>query len=195
MNKILMVIALVVAAVSAESIRETETMDPAGIFESFEGSGSLPDDEDIDEFIDDDLYPDSDEYDSFDEISGSGDSDEFDSTIETPTVTMGNRIPEDNIDDTYRRNHDLDMENNEILLNKEPKSQDIEPSNEIVMASTGDFFQRTEVVVALIAGGLVGLLFAVFIIVFLYIRGQRKPEKSCDPIKKPIYTKAPTSDV
>lgn len=34
-------------------IRETETMDPNGMFDLMESSGSLPDDEDLDDYYDD----------------------------------------------------------------------------------------------------------------------------------------------
>ncbi|KAM4691922.1 syndecan-4-like [Rhinophrynus dorsalis] len=74
MNQILLVFVLLLSAAAAESIRETETMDPAGIF-NYESSGSLPDDEDFDDYN----YHNSDEEDDddddlFDDHSGSGDT-------------------------------------------------------------------------------------------------------------------------
>ncbi|XP_075428704.1 syndecan-4 isoform X2 [Ascaphus truei] len=178
-------------------IRETETMDPAGMLESYEASGTLPDDEDLEEAIDDLIYSDesnSEEYDSFEE-SGSGDTDEIPTTLDTPTSTLGNRIPEDD-PKKIQPNVNEPVLSNEVILNKksEPKAGD--QTNEIIMASTArdGFFQRTEVVVALIAGGLVGLLFAISIIVLLYCRMKKKVDASYDPVKKPIYTKARTNE-
>lgn len=47
---------------------------------------------------------------------------------------------------------------------------------------------------ALIAGGAVGLLFAVFLILLLVYRMKKKDEGSYDLGKKPIYKKAPTNE-
>lgn len=47
---------------------------------------------------------------------------------------------------------------------------------------------------ALIAGGAVGLLFAVFLILLLIYRMKKKDEGSYDLGKKPIYKKAPTNE-
>lgn len=44
---------------------------------------------------------------------------------------------------------------------------------------------------ALIAGGAVGLLFAIFLILLLVYRMKKKDEGSYDLGKKPIYKKAP----
>ncbi|XP_053308762.1 syndecan 4-A-like [Spea bombifrons] len=200
MNPVLMICALLVSAAAAESIRETETMDRRGFYD-YESSGSLPDDEDIEESIEDSDY----DEDSFDYESGSGDPvqyfnpsiscpiDHIHSTAETPTITMGNRIPEGNRD-VKTTIHDNDL-NNEILTDKKSNPVDLEPSNEILLPSTANesIFQRTEVVVALVAGALVGLLFAVFIIVAVIVR--RKIPNGCDSVKKPIYTKTSTMEV
>lgn len=47
---------------------------------------------------------------------------------------------------------------------------------------------------ALIAGGAVGLLFAIFLILLLVYRMKKKDEGSYDLGKKPIYKKAPTNE-
>lgn len=47
---------------------------------------------------------------------------------------------------------------------------------------------------ALIAGGAVGLLFAVFLVLLLVYRMKKKDEGSYDLGKKPIYKKAPTNE-
>ncbi|XP_063815644.1 syndecan 4-B-like [Pseudophryne corroboree] len=198
MNRILFVLGVLLGAVAAESIRETETMDP-NMFEGLvESSGSLPDDEDFEEpdyydDIDSDSFDES--SDSFDEISGSGDSseemDDLESTVDTPTTTMGNKIPENDLPDPKFPIDDVDQSDNDIVISKH--LPELEQSNEIFMASTSHgFFSRTEVVVALVAGAVVGLLFAVFIIIFLVMRIRRNKDVAYDAVKKPIYKKAPT---
>lgn len=48
--------------------------------------------------------------------------------------------------------------------------------------------------VALIVGGVVGVLFAVFLVLLLVYRMKKKDEGSYDLGKKPIYKKAPTNE-
>lgn len=47
---------------------------------------------------------------------------------------------------------------------------------------------------ALIVGGVVGILFAVFLVLLLVYRMKKKDEGSYDLGKKPIYKKAPTNE-
>lgn len=47
---------------------------------------------------------------------------------------------------------------------------------------------------ALIVGGTVGILFAVFLVLLLMYRMKKKDEGSYDLGKKPIYKKAPTNE-
>lgn len=47
---------------------------------------------------------------------------------------------------------------------------------------------------ALIVGGVVGTLFAVFLVLLLVYRMKKKDEGSYDLGKKPIYKKAPTHE-
>lgn len=47
---------------------------------------------------------------------------------------------------------------------------------------------------ALIVGGVVGTLFAVFLVLLLVYRMKKKDEGSYDLGKKPIYKKAPTNE-
>ncbi|XP_077315688.1 syndecan 4-A-like [Lithobates pipiens] len=189
MKGLIIVIAVLMCTAAAESIRETETMDPNGMFDLMESSGSLPDDEDLDDYYDDmDVDLDSDS----DEGSASGDDmDDLESTLDTPTTTMGNKIPENNVIDLKK---DVLQIDNEIIHKKNLIPDDSEPSNEISMASTANsFFSKTEVIVALVAGALVGLLFAIFIIVLLVMRIRRnKGDLTYDAVKKPIYKKAST---
>ncbi|XP_075033048.1 syndecan 4-A-like isoform X1 [Mixophyes fleayi] len=198
MNRVLFVLGLLLSAAVAESIRETETMDPNRMLDGLiESSGSLPDDEDLEEpDYFDDLDSDSlEDSDSFDEGSGSGDSEEMDdleSTVDTPTTAMGNKIPENDLIDPKVKIVDVFQIDNEIMVGK--KIPEVEQSNEISMASTShSFFSRIEVVVALVAGTVVGLLFAVFIIVFVVMR--KKKDIAYDTVKKPIYKKASTMEV
>ncbi|CAM4626879.1 unnamed protein product [Lepidochelys olivacea] len=183
---------LLVAASAAESVRETETMDPEKYGEDYFSSGALPDDEDIS-----DPRPDlSREGDWF---SGSGDDDAEDdiasTTEESPMFSSDNYIPED----TGKGTKDVDenlVVDNEITPRKVLPAEKMDPSNKISMASTanGSLFERTEVLAALIAGGAVGLLFAVFLILLLVYRMKKKDEGSYDLGKKPIYKKAPTNE-
>ncbi|XP_066482477.1 syndecan-4 [Tiliqua scincoides] len=179
-----------VAAVAAESVRETETMDPKLYAEEI--SGDLPDDEDsrLDLIIDEE-----DDY----EVSGSGDRDDIDTedplaTVISPEVSLDNFIPGDN-KGTKDINEPAVIEN-DIVVGNNAASPEEDLSNKISMASTanGSIFERTEVLAALIAGGAVGLLFAVFLILLLVYRMKKKDEGSYDLGKKPIYKKAPTNE-
>ncbi|XP_019365359.1 PREDICTED: syndecan-4 [Gavialis gangeticus] len=189
----MLLLLLAVAAVSAESVRETMTMDPQLLEEDY-SSGALPDDEDVgrsssESTIDDDDY----------DLSGSGDEDDFDvltsaSTV-SPVSSSDNYIPEDGGERTKDMNKNP-MQNNEIVPGGVVPLQEENLSNKISMASTGSssIFERTEVLAALIAGGAVGLLFAIFLILLLVYRMKKKDEGSYDLGKKPIYKKAPTNE-
>ncbi|XP_056404748.1 syndecan 4-A-like isoform X2 [Hyla sarda] len=171
-------------------IRETELMDPNVIIDDLiESSGA--DDEDI--YTD---YYDGEDSDSF-ESSGSGESDDedidddLDSTMDTPTATLGNDIIEE---DFHKKKIDeIELENNEIL-SPNLQSEDKELSNSIPLPSTShNFFSRTEVVIAVVAGAVVGLVFAVIIVLLvMHVRKNKKGDISYDAVKKPIYKKAPT---
>ncbi|KAM6340211.1 LOW QUALITY PROTEIN: syndecan-4 [Alca torda] len=178
---------LLLQAVAAESVRETETMDARWL--DYPASGDLPDDEDIGEFrphLTSDV--------NIDEASGSGDypdsEDVYLTTMDTPVIS-DNYIP----GDTERKiegEKKNTMVDNEIIPDKAlPVGESL--SNKISMASTtnSSIFERTEVLTALIAGGAVGLL-AVFLILLLVYRMKKKDEGSYDLGKKPIYKKAPT---
>ncbi|XP_006016727.3 syndecan-4 isoform X1 [Alligator sinensis] len=181
----------VVAGTPYSEVRETMTMDPQLLEEDY-SSGALPDDEDVgrsssESTIDDD-------YDS----SGSGDEDDFVLTS-TSTVSLvsssDNHIPEDSGERTKDMNKNT-MQDNEIIPGGVVPLQEENLSNKISMASTGSssIFERTEVLAALIAGGAVGLLFAIFLILLLVYRMKKKDEGSYDLGKKPIYKKAPTNE-
>ncbi|KAM3923942.1 syndecan-4-like [Leptodactylus fuscus] len=187
MKLLLLLVGSLLSAAAAESMRETELMDPIVKIEDLsEGSG--PDDEDL--FTD---YYDEEDSDSLDQSSGSGDDeieDDLELTDDTPKTSIDNNSVEE--DD------DLDVNENEIVQ----KDNDIEilrktipddPSNEISMASTSQgFFSRTEVVIAVVAGGLVGLVFAVIIVLLVMRVRRNNKDITYDAVKKPIYKKAPT---
>ncbi|XP_073428483.1 syndecan-4-like [Dendrobates tinctorius] len=193
MKLALLLVGFLLSAVAAESIRETELMDPNVIIEDLiEASGS--DDEDV--YTD---YYDEDS-DSFDESSGSGDSDEefeddLESTMYTPTTAFDNNIGEEDIRKIKINKDNVDQKDNDIsILRNNPLPDEHELSNEISMASTAHgFFSRTEVVIAVVAGGCVGLVFAIIIVLLVMrVRKNKKGELAYDPVKKPIYKKAPT---
>ncbi|XP_028590874.1 syndecan-4 [Podarcis muralis] len=182
---------LLLGAAAAESVRETETMDPQ-LYEF--PSGDLPDDEDSrpDFVIDEDGY----------DYSGSGDEedDTEDALLpasERPMEPMDNFIPYSKGETKDSEPAVIEIENDSVLRKPAPSEEGDEPSNKISMASTanGSIFERTEVLAALIAGGAVGLLlFAVFPILLLIYRMKKKDEGSYDLGKKPIYKKAPTNE-
>ncbi|XP_061597057.1 syndecan-2 [Cololabis saira] len=69
---------------------------------------------------------------------------------------------------------------------------------ESVEVQTENLFQRTEVLAAVIAGGVIGFLFAIFLILLLIYRMRKKDEGSYDlGERKPTgaaYQKAPTKE-
>lgn len=86
--------------------------------------------------------------------------------------------------------------NNEVQSNKNAPPQDDIINNRVAMASTNNssVFESTEMLAAMIAGGTIGLLFAILLILLLIYRMRKKDEGSYDLSKKPIYKKAPTTE-
>lgn len=104
--------------------------------------------------------------------------------------------------DNHINNPDMDVVeespvlSNEVLLNRNAPSQD-DINNRIALASTNNnssVFASTEMLAAMIAGGTIGLLFAILLILLLVYRMRKKDEGSYDLSKKPIYKKAPTTE-
>nr|XP_020767142.1 syndecan-4 [Odocoileus virginianus texanus] len=193
-NRLLALLLLLVGvpAAAAESIRETEVIDPQDLLEGRYFSGDLPDDEDV--------GGPGQESDDF-ELSGSGDLDDSEDTrifpeVMQPLVPIDNYIPEK----TGSRvpTEPKELEENEVIPKRSsPFDGDEDVSNKVSMSSTaqgGNIFERTEVLAALIVGGVVGILFAVFLILLLVYRMKKKDEGSYDLGKKPIYKKAPTNE-
>nr|XP_040026223.1 syndecan-4 [Gasterosteus aculeatus aculeatus] len=196
---------LLSASVLSESVRETETWMPMKTTQtvamstrhhSVESSGDGSDfgftdgEEDKYEEEDDDDDDDDNYTDPMDEeFSGSGDEDApvRESEPSAQPEVHNKKVPEE------RPPVDSDPRANEIPMPTEPV--DTHPSN-VLMAHAGDsIFNKTEVLAALIAGGGVGLMFAVLLIVLLIYRVKKKDEGSYDLGKKPIYKKAPTTEI
>ncbi|XP_014642915.1 PREDICTED: syndecan-4 [Ceratotherium simum simum] len=186
-------------AAAAESIRETEVIDPQVLLEDRYFSGALPDDEDVG-------APGS-EPDDF-ELSGSGDLGMegvrdgglvFVSSPPSPIqVPLSNHIPEGTGPGGRIPTEPEELEENEVIPKRiSPFEGDEDVSNKVSMSSTAQgssVFERTEVLAALIVGGVVGILFAVFLVLLLVYRMKKKDEGSYDLGKKPIYKKAPTNE-
>ncbi|XP_004586126.2 syndecan-4 [Ochotona princeps] len=181
-------------AAAAESIRETEVIDPQDLLGGQYFSGAPPDDEDV-------SGPGQEPDDL--ELSGSGDLDDWEEPrispeVIKPLVPFDNHIPEGARPGSRLPSQPKDLEENEVVPKKiSPFEGDEDISNKVSMSSTAqssNIFERTEVLAALIVGGIVGILFAVFLILLLVYRMKKKDEGSYDLGKKPIYKKAPTNE-
>ncbi|XP_033894460.3 syndecan-4-like isoform X3 [Acipenser ruthenus] len=208
------------ASVYTESqVRETETWVPSDQKSGEDvdvSSGDFPNSSDFGFMNKDELdtYDDEDDEDDEDyEVSGSGDEDddeeeEEEVVIENPkdyndVVSKSqpdlnsNRIPED--ERTVSKKNEVDekelVSQNEVGVRSKAPRDDVDTN--VLMASTSNesMFQRTEVLAALIAGGAVGLVFAVLLVLLLIYRMKKKDEGSYELAKKPIYTKAPTAEI
>ncbi|XP_050999722.1 syndecan-4 [Acomys russatus] len=180
-------------AAPAESIRETAVIDPQDLLEGRYFSGDLPDDEDA--------GSPGQEYDDF-ELSGSGDLDDTETPrtfpeVIQPLVPLNNHIPEKPQPGIRVPSEPKELEENEVIPKRVPSGTENDISNKVSMSSTAQdssIFERTEVLAALIVGGVVGILFAVFLTLLLVYRMKKKDEGSYDLGKKPIYKKAPTNE-
>ncbi|KAM4725247.1 syndecan-2 [Anableps anableps] len=87
-----------------------------------------------------------------------------------------------------------DLLGNQFTSTTESPGSPLEP----VEVRTENLFQRTEVLAAVIAGGVIGFLFAIFLILLLVYRMRKKDEGSYDlGERKPsgaAYQKAPTKE-
>ncbi|XP_034529618.1 syndecan-4 isoform X2 [Notolabrus celidotus] len=185
--------------------------------DNLESSGDSPngsdfgftDDEDHDiglyngEVDDDDYYPTYDDEDEYDEdFSGSGDGATTTVSPQRETKTSAqpnvndNKIPEVERPVQPTVNEvEIVQNSNEIPLLRNQGGEE-QPSNVLMShASDDSIFNKTEVLAALIAGGAVGLMFAVLLILLLIYRMKKKDEGSYDLGKKPIYKKAPTTEI
>ncbi|KAI4877832.1 hypothetical protein NFI96_027414 [Prochilodus magdalenae] len=173
-----------------QTVRETETWvrdKEVDLPDDLESSGDFG-------FTDDERSSLVDEDDGdFGDMSGSGDYDDDDDDDENDLIDELERESDNAIPDVdppqvpSQPNYDeeIAVQNNEIghlpsiLHNKADQN----------------IFNKTEVLAAVIAGGAVGLLFAVLLILLLVYRMKKKDEGSYDLGKKPIYKKAPTAEI
>ncbi|KAG8007240.1 Syndecan-4 [Nibea albiflora] len=179
------------------------TQTAAAVTHHVESSGGGPNHSDFgftDDKDDYDTYEDE-EDDEYDDFSGSGDrATTVSPGRETETSAQpdvnDNKIPE--VERPARPTIDevnIVQNSNEIPLLRNEPSDEL-PSNVLMShASDDSIFSKTEVLAALIAGGAVGLMFAVLLILLLIYRMKKKDEGSYDLGKKPIYKKAPTTEI
>uniref|UniRef100_A0A1A8I397 Syndecan n=1 Tax=Nothobranchius kuhntae TaxID=321403 RepID=A0A1A8I397_NOTKU len=87
-----------------------------------------------------------------------------------------------------------DLQKNQLTSTTDAPGSPQEP----IEVRTENLFQRTEVLAAVIAGGVIGFLFAIFLILLLVYRMRKKDEGSYDlGERKPsgaAYQKAPTKE-
>ncbi|XP_035244246.1 syndecan-4 isoform X1 [Anguilla anguilla] len=205
MQKVWLLLFLFVAVYAESQVRETETWMPiksqtdgpqdepvsSGDF----GFGDDDDDEDTEYGMDDDDDEDDDDEDDF---SGSGDGDnEMINVVPTKPDVIDNDIPDKDkpVWPKPKSNDNDDVWNNEVVPRVAAEQENAPPN--VLMAHAGEegVFSKPEVLAALIAGGAVGLLFAILLILLLIYRMKKKDEGSYDLGKKPIYTKAPTTEI
>ncbi|GAA6095633.1 syndecan-4 [Tachysurus ichikawai] len=184
MLKVSVVLVLLAATAFAESVRETETLLPQKAGESHDdldssGDFVFPNEERT--FDDEDDYEDNEGY---DDMSGSGDSE----TIMNEPEEIDNRIQDiEPLGQPHPTVNEIEL----VRQNKVGHHLSVQLSH----AGEQNIFNKTEVLAAVIAGGAVGLLFAVLLILLLVYRMKKKDEGSYDLGKKPIYKKAPTTEI
>ncbi|XP_059926451.1 syndecan-4 isoform X3 [Gadus macrocephalus] len=213
MFKVCLVLFLFASVHSESQVREMETWMPTTRPDDLVSSGDSPNGSDFAftedthttvDAEDDTPYDDEDDEEES-EFSGSGDGAttvptrwDQDKTPAMPDVN-DNQISElerpalPTVDEVeaVRKSNEIHLHSNEA-----PSSHEEQPSNVLMShASDESIFNKTEVLAALIAGGAVGLIFAVLLILLLIYRMKKKDEGSYDLGKKPIYKKAPTTEI
>ncbi|KAK2857732.1 hypothetical protein Q7C36_005651 [Tachysurus vachellii] len=186
MLKVSVVLVLLAATAFAESVQETETWMPPKAGESHDdlvSSGDFVFNNEERAIDEEDDYEDIEVY---DDMSGSGDIETITKTYEPEEID--NSIPD--IEPSGQPHPTV----NEIKLVRENEVGH-HPSVQLSHAGEQNIFNKTEVLAAVIAGGAVGLLFAVLLILLLVYRMKKKDEGSYDLGKKPIYKKAPTTEI
>eukprot|EP00076_Gallus_gallus_P037227 XP_025002765.1 syndecan-2 isoform X1 [Gallus gallus] len=156
------------------------------------------------------VYPiDDDDYSSG---SGSGAEEDEDSTVtttsrivpklpttsdasraETTTVKMQTKMPAQT-----KSPEEIDKEERPEVDSKKKSNEPGDDTDVFTEKHSENLFQRTEVLAAVIAGGVIGFLFAIFLILLLVYRMRKKDEGSYDlGERKPssaAYQKAPTKE-
>ncbi|XP_062266758.1 syndecan-4 isoform X2 [Platichthys flesus] len=201
----LVLLLLLAVSVCTESVRETETWMPMKTTQTaamsphsdgLESSGDAHNGSDFG-FTEDD--EDDEDYYEDEESSGSGDGAASPEREAEPSVepdANDNKIPEAELP-VRPTVHQGEEDSNEIpLVRKVPETSEEYPPNVLMAhASEDSIFNKTEVLAAVIAGCAVGLMFAVLLILLLIYRMKKKDEGSYDLGKKPIYKKAPTTEI
>lgn len=156
------------------------------------------------------VYPiDDDDYSS---ASGSGagediESPELTTTRPLPKITFTSAVPKVETMTLKTQSHtpaqtkspeEIDKEEVQVS-DTEGKSDPAVKSTDVYTEKHSDnLFKRTEVLAAVIAGGVIGFLFAIFLILLLVYRMRKKDEGSYDlGERKPssaAYQKAPTKE-
>ncbi|XP_015235307.1 PREDICTED: syndecan-4-like isoform X2 [Cyprinodon variegatus] len=200
----LCLVLMLAASVLSESVRETETWMPIRTTQTvamttgdLEASGDASNGSDVG-FSDDE---DDDEYDEYDASGSGGGEPELTERESRPSVEPDindNRIPDLHLPVRPTVNEiELVKDKNEIrLLGNEQGPKDENQSNVLMSQATEhSIFNKTEVLAAVIAACAVLLMLAVLLILFLIYRMKKKDEGSYDLGKKPIYKKAPTTEI
>ncbi|XP_028432629.1 syndecan-4 isoform X1 [Perca flavescens] len=146
------------------------------------------------------LYDDEDEYEG---STGSGDGATTVSPVMESKPSVKPDVNDNNIPGAERpvrptvNEVDIVRKSNEIHQQSNEAAPGEDQLSNVLMAHAAEdsIFNKTEVLAALIAGGAVGLMFAVLLILLLIYRMKKKDEGSYDLGKKPIYKKAPTTEI
>ncbi|XP_072535706.1 syndecan-2-like [Salminus brasiliensis] len=159
-------------------------------FNSGSGSGFGDDDEDMVTLSKKNMKP----VEHFTETSSpsleTSSLNEFESTVET--------TEENQIDTEVSDYHTEETQVSTVATSTSSSPSLSQESDKQHEVRTENLFQRTEVLAAVIAGGVIGFLFAIFLILLLVYRMRKKDEGSYDlGERKPpstAYQKAPTKE-
>uniref|UniRef100_A0A8C3M5T4 Syndecan n=1 Tax=Geospiza parvula TaxID=87175 RepID=A0A8C3M5T4_GEOPR len=115
------------------------------------------------------------------------------SRAETTTVKMQTKVPAQT-----KSPEEIDKEERPEVDGKKKSDEPGDDTDVLTQKHSENLFQRTEVLAAVIAGGVIGFLFAIFLILLLVYRMRKKDEGSYDlGERKPscaAYQKAPTKE-
>ncbi|XP_075271931.1 syndecan-2 isoform X2 [Opisthocomus hoazin] len=115
------------------------------------------------------------------------------SRAETTTVKMQTKVPAQT-----KSPEEIDKEERPDVDAKKKSDEPGDDTDVFTEKHSENLFQRTEVLAAVIAGGVIGFLFAIFLILLLVYRMRKKDEGSYDlGERKPscaAYQKAPTKE-
>uniref|UniRef100_A0A8C5V2L5 Syndecan n=1 Tax=Microcebus murinus TaxID=30608 RepID=A0A8C5V2L5_MICMU len=113
--------------------------------------------------------------------------------VETVTLNIQNKIPAQT-----KSPEEIDKEKGHRSDSDRKADPGKEDTNVYTEKHSDNLFKRTEVLAAVIAGGVIGFLFAIFLILLLVYRMRKKDEGSYDlGERKPssaAYQKAPTKE-